>query len=414
MVEGVMRRVAICLLAGAGTVGAVGGWSAPAQAAQLSQGVARPSVAATQQPRAGGARASASASGAARASQAPPSTSFGFDACAAPSQKAMSAWAKSPYRSIGVYVGGPNRACAQPNLTTEWVTTQLAAGWRLIPTFVGRQAPTSSCGSCAKFGGAKATELGAEEAKEAVADVQAIGIGTGNPVYFDMEAYAETSAARNATLAFLEAWTRKLHALGYVSGVYSSSASGIADLASRLGSGYAEPDDVWIAEWNGEANTYAPLLPSEAWQPHHRLHQYRGGHNETYGGVTINIDNDYVDGDVVGAAAPPPPLAVPRVAAGGYAVSVTIACGLAPEASCPGQIILRAYVRVRRAGGARTVRVGIARRGFTLHGGRTHAFRVALNSRGQALLRRRGAMKAQLLVAIPGARVTKGLVLRLG
>lgn len=409
MVEGVMRRVAICLLAGAGTMGAVGGWSAPAQAARLSQGVARPSVAATQQPRAGGGTASAS-----RASQAPPSTSFGFDACAAPSQKAMSAWAKSPYRTIGVYVGGLNRACAQPNLTTGWVTAQLAAGWRLIPTFVGRQAPESSCGGCAKFGGARATELGAEEAREAVADMQAIGIGARNPIYFDMEAYG--SSGRRAALAFLEAWTRQLHALGYVSGVYSSSASGIADLASRLGGGYAEPDDVWIAEWNGEANTYAPLLPSEAWQPHHRLHQYEGGHNETYGGVTINIDNDYVDGDVVGAAAPPPPLAVPRAAAGGYAVSVTVACGLPPEASCPGQIVLRAYVLAgaRGAAGARVVRVGIARRGFALSGARTHAFRVALNSRGRALLRRRGAMKAQLLVAIPGARVTKGLVLRLG
>ncbi len=365
-------------------------------------------MAATQQPHA------ISASSAARSSQAPPSTSFGFDACAAPSPKAMSAWAKSPYRTIGVYVGGLNRACAQPSLTTEWVTAQLAAGWHLIPTFVGRQAPTSSCGSCAKLGAAKATEQGAEEAKEAVADAQSVGIGTGNPVYFDMEAYAETTQARNATLAFLEAWTRQLHALGYLSGVYSSSASGIADLASRLGSGYAEPDDLWIAEWNGQANTYAPLLPSEAWQPHHRLHQYEGGHNETYGGVTINIDNDYVDGDVVGAAAPPPALAVPRVAAGGYAVSVTVACGLPPEASCPGQIVLRAYVLVRSSGARRTVRVGIARRGFALRGGRAHAFRVALNSRGRALLRGRGTMKAQLLVAIPGARITKGLVLRLG
>jgi hypothetical protein len=37
------------------------------------------------------------------------------------------------------------------------------------------------------------------------------------------------------------------------------------------------------------------------------VHQYKGGHNETWGGVTINIDNDYVDGAVVGGAAPGPP-----------------------------------------------------------------------------------------------------------
>jgi peptidoglycan hydrolase-like protein with peptidoglycan-binding domain len=29
--------------------------------------------------------------------------------------------------------------------------------------------------------------------------------------------------------------------------------------------------------------------------PHKRVHQYRGGHNETYGGVTINIDNNWLD-----------------------------------------------------------------------------------------------------------------------
>ena len=39
------------------------------------------------------------------------------------------------------------------------------------------------------------------------------------------------------------------------------------------------------------------------------MHQYKGGHKETWGGVTINIDSNYVDGAVVGgsAAAPPPP-----------------------------------------------------------------------------------------------------------
>jgi peptidoglycan hydrolase-like protein with peptidoglycan-binding domain len=29
--------------------------------------------------------------------------------------------------------------------------------------------------------------------------------------------------------------------------------------------------------------------------PHRRVHQYRGGHDETYGGVTINIDRSWVD-----------------------------------------------------------------------------------------------------------------------
>ena len=70
-----------------------------------------------------------------------------------------------------------------------------------------------------------------------------------------------TSSASAATLAFLEAWTNKLHSLGYVSGVYSSSASGIADLADQVGSGYVQPDDLWIANWNGQQNTTDPSSP---------------------------------------------------------------------------------------------------------------------------------------------------------
>ena len=62
------------------------------------------------------------------------------------------------------------------------------------------------------------------------------GYGTGTPIYFDMEAYNNTEAAcRSAVLSFLDGWTRGLHSAHYVSGVYSSAASGIADLASQAG-----------------------------------------------------------------------------------------------------------------------------------------------------------------------------------
>jgi hypothetical protein len=53
-------------------------------------------------------------------------------------------------------------------------------------------------------------------------------------------------------------------------------------------------------------------VPASEWASHQRLHQYRGGHNETYGGVTINVDSNYVDaatatGEASLAQAPPPP-----------------------------------------------------------------------------------------------------------
>jgi hypothetical protein len=229
-------------------------------------------------------------------------TGLGFDACSAPSSKAMAAWADSPYRAIGVYIGGENRGCSQPNLTASWVSAQTAAGWHLIPTYVGLQAPTSSCSSCAKLSAAQASAQGAAAAADAVADASAVAMGPGSPIYFDMESYSRTASATAATLAFLEAWTRKLHSLGYVSGVYSSSASGIADLADQIGTGYVVPDQLWIANWNGQRNTADAVVPAGAWAEHQRIHQYQGGHDETYGGTTINIDNNYVDASTVGSA----------------------------------------------------------------------------------------------------------------
>jgi Domain of unknown function (DUF1906) len=229
-------------------------------------------------------------------------TGLGFDACSAPSSRSMAAWEDSPYRAVGVYIGGVNRACSQPNLTADWVAAQTEAGWHLIPTYVGLQAPTSACSSCAKLTSSQATAQGAAAAVDAVEEAGAVAMGPGSPIYFDMESYSQTSSASAATLAFLEAWTQKLHSLGYLSGVYSSSASGIEDLAGQVGSGYELPDDLWIANWNGQQNTADPVVPASAWNPHRRIHQYRGGHNETYGGITINIDNNYVDGETVGSA----------------------------------------------------------------------------------------------------------------
>ena len=58
-------------------------------------------------------------------------TGLGFDACSTPCPTTMAAWAASPYRAIGVYIGGANRACSQPNLTAE--LGQRADRGRLAP-----------------------------------------------------------------------------------------------------------------------------------------------------------------------------------------------------------------------------------------------------------------------------------------
>ena len=234
-------------------------------------------------------------------------TGPGFDACSTPSAAQMSAWGSSPYHALGVYIGGANMACAQPNLSAGWVSQESAAGWHLVPIYVGLQAPSNSCG-CAAMSPSSASSQGAAAASDAVTKAQALGLGAGNPLYLDMEGYARGASNSPAVLAFLAAWTNQLHAQGYRSGVYSSDDSGISDLVSQYGSGYNEPDEIWIASWNGSASTSDSNVPSSEWSAHQRLHQYQGAHNETYGGVTINIDGDYLDagtaaaGTIAGAA----------------------------------------------------------------------------------------------------------------
>ncbi len=228
-------------------------------------------------------------------------TGLGFDVCSTPSTTAMAAWESSPYRAIGVYLGGANIACSQSNLTAAWADEETATGWHLILIYVGLQAPRNECG-CAAISSGSAASQGAAAASDAIARAQLLGIGSGNPIYDDMEAYSHTSANASAVLAFLSGWTAELHSQGYLSGVYGSAGSGIADLVSNYGSGYAEPDDLWIADWNGHQGTSDPSVPSSYWSAHQRIHQYSGGANERWGGVTLNIDHDYLDGATAGAS----------------------------------------------------------------------------------------------------------------
>lgn len=290
----------------------------PARAAGRRQAVLiEPGVGVRHAPRLRGAP---SASSMGLANPAAVFTGRGFDACSAPSPTVMADWLKSPYRAVGIYIGGVNAACAQPNLSAGWVQAEVAAGWRLIPTYVGLQAPGNSCG-CTAIIPSQAAAQGTAAAADAVAAAGRLGIGPGAPIYYDMEAYTRSSTNTGAVLGFLAAWTAGLHAAGYRSGVYSSVDSGIADLVGAWGSGFTEPDDIWMAVWDGQQSTTSPLVPGSEWSDHQRLHQYTGGHNETYGGATLNIDADYLDGATVGSGPAPPPLTAPTVtvapAAGG-------------------------------------------------------------------------------------------------
>lgn len=232
---------------------------------------------------------------------------LGFDTCTVPSAAVMTAWLASPYRLVATYLGGVNWACGYGNFTASWVSRVAAEGWRFMPLWVGRQAPCSVGFGLASINPSRAGAQGRAEAASAVAAARAFRFGRGTPVYFDMEGYnTGNSACSKVVLNFLAGWTQGLHAAGYVSGVYSSGASGIRDLASLYGSSrYPRPDDIWIARWNGEPVLTDSSVPNRDWANHQRLHQYSGSHTEKWGGGTVEIDTDAADGLVAGLRTAP-------------------------------------------------------------------------------------------------------------
>ncbi|MFD7401671.1 glycoside hydrolase domain-containing protein [Streptomyces sp. NPDC059866] len=231
----------------------------------------------------------------------------GFDACTAPSQAAMNAWqASSPYSAVGVYISGSFRGCAQPNLTASWVTNQTNNGWRLFPIDVGRQAPCTSYSLKMSADPATAKSQGVTAAAGAITAASNLGIPAGSAIYSDIEAYTSTASCKAAVLSYLSGWTERLHSSGYLSGFYSSAASGIKDAASEYNnSAYTRVDHLFYAWWNGAADTNTgTYVPATYWSNHQRIHQYVGEVTESYGGYSINIDRDYLD---VGTGTPPPP-----------------------------------------------------------------------------------------------------------
>ncbi|MGB0099440.1 MAG: glycoside hydrolase domain-containing protein [Nocardioides sp.] len=239
-------------------------------------------------------------------------TGYGFDQCVAPTQKMMNTWLQSsPFLAVGIYISGDSRACrSQPNLSPTWVRKQLARGWRLLPITLG---PQASCqprfprydddrtinpkpGAKKRYG--KARKQGSAEAVDAVAAASALGIVAGSTLWYDLEGFdLGNTHCRESALAFLSAWTNKIRKLDYVSGVYSSAGSGIKmldDARHSKRSGVTLPDMIWVARWDGRANVETSYLRSDGWRGA-RVKQYQGGHNETWGGVTINIDRNFLD-----------------------------------------------------------------------------------------------------------------------
>lgn len=231
-------------------------------------------------------------------------TGYGGDSCTAPSEAQMRAfWNNTPYSYWGVYIGGRDRACSQPNLTRTWVSDMLAMGWDILPIWVGPQNPCA--GNQAVYFSTNtdtAYAQGKAEAKSAYAAWTSLSGASDVPIDYDLEApSSNTATCRAAAKAFINGWVAQLHvAPAQVAGVYSSACAGYLDDFATIAN---PPDFIDAADWDNSPSTGGiSCVSSSHWTQHQRHKQYQGGHNATYNGVTLNIDSRCADGQVFGNA----------------------------------------------------------------------------------------------------------------
>lgn len=235
-------------------------------------------------------------------------TGLAFDTCDTPDSATMDAWRTgSPFWGVGVYLGGVATTCDRQNLSSAWVDRQTRRGWRILPIWVGPQPVCTTVDYKADIAAdptssyAAAARQGRRSAYQAVRAAREVGIAPGSTLWYDVEDFVVSRRhCRRSTLTFLSAWTKRLHSLGYDSGVYSNVTAAIhsLDYAETVSpSAYVMPDQVWYAWSNGRANTYIKpeWVRRSGWSPHARVHQYALDEWATYGDVELKVDRNFMD-----------------------------------------------------------------------------------------------------------------------
>jgi hypothetical protein len=227
----------------------------------------------------------------------------GFDRCYFPDVDQMQTWwSKSPYQVFNLYLGGASFGCKDQPLDAVWVHQVARQGWTFLLAWVGPQAPCTTFKNKMSANPDQAYLQGRAEADAAADAATRLGFFGNMVIYNDIEAYASASSScRQAVQSYVRGWVERLHAHGLKAGGYGGACSSyVSDWASNN----PAPDDVWLAHWYrsnydpGATVWDTPCVSNSLWGSHQRVKQYAGGHNETWGGVTLNIDSNILDGQI--------------------------------------------------------------------------------------------------------------------
>lgn len=243
----------------------------------------------------------------------------GFDMCELGGEEDLRRWLEaSPYRALNLYIGGALRACANNALDALLLESLSVQGWTFIPTWVGPQAPCTRFRERFDFDPAVAFSQGRVEAEKALQRARELGLaeadGSGTVIYYDLEAYeGQDAACVEASRAFVAGWTQRIHESKSYAGLYALACN---PPIARYADLFSPPDAVWFAAWNRTSfdptmtvwNIPPTCLPPTLWINQQRIRQYTGSHNETWGGVTFEIDSNVLESivaDLSGVVQPP-------------------------------------------------------------------------------------------------------------
>lgn len=224
----------------------------------------------------------------------------GFDTCQDPSESAMQTWwPNTPWWWLGTYIGGSSMGCSQPYLSAQYLNNVHAQGWNFEPIWVGPQAPCTGFFSRFSYDPGTAYQQGRDQAVSAWFNLANLGFANGaigTSIVYDLEAFnTADGACVTAANSFVQGWVDQMHVPpAQVAGVYGSTCA--SSLQTYAG-GSPPPDFIWGASWDGNQSVWAmPCVNPGLWVFDQRLKQYLGGHNETWNGLTLNIDSDCARG----------------------------------------------------------------------------------------------------------------------
>lgn len=242
-------------------------------------------------------------------------TGQAFDAANIPTLPQLQTWfSQSPYRAVNLYIGGISRYGENKDLNEDYINQISHQGWRLIPTWVGYQAPCTTFRNKFPYDPNEAYAHGVMDATQAKARMLEYGLldanGQNGLVYLDLEHFdINNVACMTAVKAYLTGWTTKMTEFNIMGGLYATSSS------VNKGQFYniqPPPPVVWLAEWRATpgyypyASAYGLRHIADGYWNKLRIRQYSGGSNETWGNVRLNIDPNIADGLIMKKTNLPP------------------------------------------------------------------------------------------------------------